>query len=392
MYASLKDYSRQFAIIFKQIHQYYERDPDANSISKDILLGILQQKVTNKKHYEEFALLVEEASNMNTSTVNMDELILSAKKNEVGFKLASALTNKEEGVFPLIEEYTHLHNLSTLEELGNSSAEVITFDMIDSVFDKKFSKKGTLTFYPLAIDQKIEGRLHPEDHVVVFGRPNIGKSAFNITASCGFARQGAKGIYFINEDAADSIYPRLVYNLAGMSVYDVEASTDAYRKARDLAYERGLENIILIKLSPGTLQEMESYIDKLSPAWIITDQMRNLSMKGADSKTLQLEYATSGIRNLASKYRLIALSVTQAGDSAEGKSVLGMGDVDFSNTGVAAQCDLMLGIGASEQQIRENIRVINICKNKLTGWHGQVITRIDPLLSRYLSSNNNNWS
>ena len=382
-YCKLKDYARDFQIVFREVEGYYARDSSANSIDPSILIQFLEQKLTNKKHLEQFSLLINEAAAMEVSTINMDELILKAKMNEVGFKLASALTNREDGVMPLMEEYTHLHNLTTLEEIDNNYAEVLTSENFEEIFTKRASHEGTLRFYPLVIDSRIETRLAPEHHVVTFGRPNMGKSAFNITVACGFARQGARGIYFINEDAASDIYARLVYNLSGMNVYEVEAD---FHRAREIAMLRGLGNIILIKLSPGTLKEIESYVDKLKPAWIVVDQLRNLTMK-ADSKTLQLEYATSGIRNVASKYKIIAVSTTQAGDSAEGKSIIVPGDVDYSNTGVVAQCDLMIGIGASEQQLRENIRVLNICKNKMTGWHGPVVSRLDPALSRYLSVN-----
>lgn len=362
---------------------WYSRDDSIPAVDVDMLIKLLEQKVTNKKHLEQFALLVMEAAAMDVSTVNMNELILKTKMNEVGFKLASALTNREDGVIPLVEEYTRLHNLTAIDELDNKHVEIITHDSFDEVFTKRIAHEGTLKLYPLVLNDKIETRLAPEHHVVTFGRPNIGKTAANITIACGFSRQDAPGIYFLNEDAADDVYARMVYHLSGMNVYEVEAD---YRKARDLAMERGLGNITLIKLSPGTLSEIEGYVDKLAPKWIMVDQLRNLTMK-ADSKTLQLEYATSGVRNIASKYKIIAVSTTQAGDSAEGKSVITPTDVDFSNTGVVAQCDLMIGIGASAQQEQEDIRVLNICKNKLTGWHGQVIARIDRPLSRYLSRN-----
>ena len=146
----------------------------------------------------------------------------------------------------------------------------------------------------------------------------------------------------------------------------------------------GLEYIRLVSMAPGNLKQIEAFADKFRPAWMIVDQLRNLDVK-VENKVLQLEYAATGLRNIAKKYNLLMVSSTQAGDSGEGKKLLTMGDVDFSNTGVAAQADVLVGIGGDPLDVAEGRRIINISKNKLSGVHQNFPVKLLPQLSRYLS-------
>jgi hypothetical protein len=103
-----------------------------------------------------------------------------------------------------------------------------------------------------------------------------------------------------------------------------------------------------------------------------------------DSLTRQLEKAAMAARNLGKKHGAMVMSVTQAGDSASGKAILEMGDVDSSNTGIPAQADVMVGIGASMEDIEMGRRVISLPKNKRSGQHGYFPVRVDPTRSRIL--------
>jgi hypothetical protein len=99
----------------------------------------------------------------------------------------------------------------------------------------------------------------------------------------------------------------------------------------------------------------------------------------------QLEAAATAIRNIGKQANVLAVSVTQAGDSASDKLILDQGDVDFSNTGIPAQADLMVGIGVDAQHEAEGIRVFNLPKNKIGGVHEHFPVRIYTQLSRVVS-------
>ncbi len=82
---------------------------------------------------------------------------------------------------------------------------------------------------------------------------------------------------------------------------------------------------------------------------------------------------------------MLTLSVTQAGDSASGKLVLETGDVDFSNVGIPAQADVMVGIGFDATFEAEGLRNISLPKNKISGRHENFPVRIVPQLSRFIT-------
>lgn len=152
-------------------------------------------------------------------------------------------------------------------------------------------------------------------------------TALILTMACGFAKQGARGIVFNNEERIERLRMRALCCCTGMTKIEILADP---QRAKALAEENGYHNIIFISLSPGTLGQIDSFVDKYQPAWIVVDQIRNLAMK-SENRTNQLEAAATGVRNIGKKYNVITISVTQAGDSAEGKAVLEMGDVDNSN-------------------------------------------------------------
>lgn len=641
-YITAKNYSREFQILIGKIKEYYDKDADAQHVVKEVFLGLLEGAVPNKKHLENFTNILNEAEGMDTSNANTQELILKAKLNEVGNKLSIALVNGDETVSKLLEEYRELRNYTTLEELTQAGTEMLTVDDLDRVLQRVVNKEGQAIVYPLAFNERLNGRAAGGHHIVTFARPecvdgetkirikynpdsvssrvmsvkkffnrfhgshwlkgkgpyqiqstadgkmfynevedvvssgmkecfkvtvasgksvtatadhvmltadgdvklgelklgdrlvvdapaikvplkrkehctklphspyrtrviagqtyhrvknhrlvydaalngysasdflrrlklggddelvfsdidldihhkngdheddspdnlqlltraehsaihaaagdcgnahrvclsevvsieyvgvrecfdicmndkannfrvndgiyvhNCGKTAFNITMACGFARQQLPGIYFINEDRVEDIYVRLISNLTGLSLHEIEQNPG---KATQMARDHGLEFIRLISLAPGTPAQVEAFVDKYRPFWMVMDQLRNLNMKEAN-KVLQLEYATSAMRNVAKKYNVLVISSTQAGDSAENKKLLTMGDVDYSNTGVAAQADVLVGIGGDPLDMQEGRRIINISKNKLSGRHENFPVKIVPSLSRYLS-------
>lgn len=381
-YITLKDYSREFQIIIAAINNYYQRDNAAASINRELLLGLLAETVSNKKHLDRFTQIVDTAIAADTSVINVDELILKSKQNEVADKLAVALSNRDD-TSKLLEEYNHIRNMTSLEELNASGAEILTHEDIDRILAGAANREGRYKLYPLALNERLDGRAGGGHHIVTFARPEMGKTALNLTIAGGFARQGAEGIYFINEDKVEDLDMRLICNLSGMT--DRQAFADPARAKRK-ALDNGAEHIRVISLSPGTLREVEAFCDKYKPKWIVMDQLRNLAMKEAN-KVLQLEYATTGLRNVAKKFDTIVVSTTQAGDSAEGKALLTMGDVDFSNTGVAAQADVLVGMGATAADAERGIRMLNLSKNKLTGRHEAFPIKLLPQLSRYVSMN-----
>lgn len=371
-------YSPEFRILTEKIDDYYKRDEDAQSVEQSLLIGLIDATVSNDKHKARFTQLIEEAFAVDTSVANTNDLILQAKRSEVGDKLAVKLVNRED-VDEELAEYVHLHGLVSMEEFLTGESSVLTGADAASVLDYLRTQQGTFKLRPPRLNEALEEGLMEGHAIIVLARPEIGKSAFAVTNACGWAMDGKKVGYFINEDPEKLIQLRAMSCLSGMTKLEMYENPE---KALALARRRGLDNLTVIPLYPGNLSEIDAFIDKYGFDAIVVDQLRNLKVK-SENRTGQLEAAAQGIRDLGKKYNIVTMGFTQAGESAEGKAILDMSDVDSSKTGIPSACDLLIGIGATEEHKATNIRVFSLSKNKVSGWHGNFPARINPFLSRY---------
>ena len=378
-----KSYSKPFQVVMSKIGEYYARDADAEAVMPDVLLGQIADSIRNEKHVTTFTNLVEESLASSSSDSNVRAMVLLAKQQEVGDRLAIALTSglSEGNIGDLHHEYGKLREMTSLDELTEQGLEVYEAIDLSQLISVETDPKSLIRIYPQSLNDRLEGGAKRGHHIVVFARPESGKTAFCVNVAGGIARQGFKVLYFINEDRPQDILIRIISNLSGMTKFQIQQNPD---KAQALARENGFDNIVVVSMAPGTPAQIEEYIEKYGPDAIIVDQLRNLKVR-ADNRVNQLEYAATEVRRIAKKWNVLAISVTQAGDSAEGKAVLDMGDVDFSNTGIPAQADVMVGIGMDASLEAEGLRTISLPKNKVSGIHDNFPVRITPQLSRITS-------
>lgn len=374
-------YSKPFQILMKRIEEYYARDAECVVVDHAVLLAQVAETIRNEKHVARFTELVAESLAGDSSDANVRAIVLLAKQQEVGDALAQALAmdSTQARVDDLIAELTHLRSLTNLDELAGEGIEVFKAVDLAEMVAREFNPEGLIKLYPGSLNERLDGGLREGHHVVVFAPVEAGKTAFCINADCGFAKQGVESLYFINEDRAADIMLRHVSCLSGMNKYQILAEPE---KAQRLAMDNGLNNITIISCSPGSPEQIEQAIEEHKPRAIIVDQLRNLKVK-AESRVNQLEAAATAVRNLSKKYGVLTLSVTQAADSASGKLILDTGDVDFSNVGIPAQADVMVGIGMDATFEAESLRNISLPKNKISGKHDNFPVKIVPQLSRF---------
>jgi RecA-family ATPase len=195
----------------------------------------------------------------------------------------------------------------------------------------------------------------------------------------GFLRQEKVVLYVGNEDPMLDITIRVVSRLTGLTKYEIYDDLDGAHQA---ACAMGYEDLILAPLAPGTPREIEALVTEFKPDVLIIDQLRNLNT-GDDHFVQSLEKAATAARNIAKAHDVLVVSATQAGDSATGKKVLDMGDVDSSNTGIPAQADVMIGIS---DYVDDRGRVtFSLPKNKRSGRHDFFEVEFDTTTSRIRS-------
>lgn len=175
---------------------------------------------------------------------------------------------------------------------------------------------------------------------------------------------------------------RTIARLSKMSKTEILEKPD---EAERRAFERGYGNLVVAGLSPGNFFEIRKLVEKFDPKVVILDQLRNIDV-ASESRVQGLEKAATEARNLAKRYGLVVVSVTQAGESAEGKAILDRSDIDFSKTGIPATADLMVGIGADSAMEQHGLRTISLPKNKLSGNHDFFTVSINPIYGTVESS------
>jgi archaellum biogenesis ATPase FlaH len=225
------------------------------------------------------------------------------------------------------------------------------------------SSANRVALLPEQLNNNLDGGLLKGHHVVVFGPTEIGKSLFLLNAVRGFMEQGLTTLFVLNEEPADDLIERF---LTGVLQKDKHTIRKNHVKAQAAAMAKGWDKVIWAELSPGTLGEVRGLVEKYKPDVLIVDQIRNLDA-GEPNFVRTLEKCAQAMRNFAKKYKLVAISVTQAADSATGKTILGRGDIDSSNIGIPGTADLMLGIGCSLSEEYTGIRTFSFPKNKVSG-------------------------
>jgi archaellum biogenesis ATPase FlaH len=360
--------------------KYYESDPAASSCDIEIIKNRLEREIQSNKLVKVLHGILDTLPDV--SAVNLTAEVLALKRHAIGLKLSSALAAGKDGstVSELIETYVSMvgaGDVAAKEEVVET-----TGISVEELFRSTFNPESLIRIYPKALNERLDGGARPGHHILIFAPTEMGKTLVAINMVAGFLHQKLPVLYVGNEDPAADILLRLGTRLSGMNKYEIR---DNPRKAQDLIDARSASLFTIAPLAPGTFGEIGGLVRKYKPKVVILDQLRNIDVK-SENRTQALEKAATEARNLAKRYGLVVISIAQAGDSASGKAALNRGDVDSSNVGIPGQCDVMIGVGATEEMERNNSRMFSFPKNKLSGNHNPITVTIDPQLSKVIDN------
>ena len=358
---------------YAAVASFYEADPAAKSADAALLVAGLTTSVRNPKHRKAIATILQECAEANVSQENIRRYLEAAARERVGDALSAALATRRPAadVAALIEQYTNLGDI-----YGEKESDEIDFaDLIA----RRADPRGRIVVTPRSLNERLGGGVLPGHNLTIFGRPESGKSALAISMACGFARRRARVLYAGNEDPVDDIALRAVCCLSGRTASEAAADPEG---TAALARSAGGARLIFRDIAPGTLGELERLVRSHKPDVLILDQLRNIGTGRRDGRgdnyTQHLDAVAQGLRAIGKRYQIVTIGVTQAGDSARGKPVLDMGDVDSSNTGIPGAADVLIGVGVTDMLEGAGSRMLSLCKNKLTGRHEHFTVRIDP--------------
>ena len=309
-----------------------------------------------------------------------DDIVKILSERDVAQRIAVEATEIFNGkpadfntILSMIEKYKTGLPSEKLDAVTNDVVELL--DKLNVVSKWQFN---------LTVLKNNIGGIGPGNLMIAFARPEVGKTAFwvsLVSAPYGFAEQGAKVHAFINEEPAVRTQMRAISCFTGYNREQISENTGEAQ----VEWAKIKDNIKMIDTVDWTLDDIDSHCEKHKPDIIVVDQLDKVNVKGTFARTDEkLRAIYTGAREIAKRRECVVIAISQASADAHNRDHISFDMMENSKTGKAAEADLIIGIGnRTSNDPTNNMRVLNISKNKITGWHGDPSCIIDKYLSRY---------
>ena len=293
----------------------------------------------------------------------------------LGFDFVNGTENSLEPLRQLLEDYKDDFTPNLRVDWDDNS--------LDTILDAT-ALESKWTFNISSLARRVEGV--SGGHLVLVGaRPNTGKTSFHasiLAGADGFAHQGAKCIVLCNEEAYTRVAARYISASSNMTMKEV-------RENKALAYKRyePIRKQLLFKDSTGKgMAWVESVVKQEQPDIVVLDMGDKFADISSERSDITLKTAAIHARNIAKQYDCCVIWMSQLSAEAEGKADLNQAMMEGSKTGKAAEADLMILIGKTQQAEGEEedpVRYLNLAKNKLNGFQGKITCVLDGSRSIY---------
>ena len=295
----------------------------------------------------------------------------------LGFDFVNGAENSLEPLRKLLEEYKDDFTPNLRVEWDDHS--------LDTILDAT-ALESKWKFNISSLARRVEGI--SDGHLVLVGaRPNTGKTSFHasiVAGADGFAHQGANCIVLCNEEAYTRVAARYISASTLMTMKEVDENPA-------LAASRYSSINKRIKFKDTTGKNMawvESVVKHERPDIVVLDMGDKFADISSERSDITLKAAAIHARNIAKQYKCAVIWMSQLSAEAEGRSDLNQAMMEGSKTGKAAEADLMILIGKTQQvegEEEDPIRYLNIAKNKLNGFQGKITCSLDGARSLYSS-------
>ena len=276
-----------------------------------------------------------------------------------------------------------------LEQYGDDFTPNLNIQWEDISIDALLSKndlEARWNFGIPSLTRVVEG-VNAGHLIEVGARPNTGKTSFHaslIASPGGFAHQGARCIILCNEEGPHRVGARYLTAATGMTMHQVKENP---QKAHEL-YSPVRKHIDIKDASNRDMAWVESVCKSYKPDIVVLDMGDKFARsQGFARPDEALKANAIYARQIAKSHNCAMFYMSQLSADAEGKVILNQSMMEGSRTGKAAEADLMVLIAKNppiEGQEEEGPeRHLNVVKNKLTGWHGNVTCNLDYKTARY---------
>jgi hypothetical protein len=282
-----------------------------------------------------------------------------------------------EGMNDILQEYSDLVTMADrpdqLQDCAISYEEAMKFRATDSGMP-----------WPLTILNKCIGGIEPSLGLVI-ARPDVGKTSFMLNCMAYWASvlkdTGRQLLYCGNEEGIIGLKARCGVSLLGCDTEWAEQNTEAFGKQ---VMQRSGD---CIRWHGGvkSTRDVETLVKRYDPVVTVLDQLPKFVLPGNKDEGVQgLANVYEWFRFKAKELGTAMFGVAQAGATAHNKQWLMDMDVNASKTDVPGELDWAIGIGFLLETGMENVRFINVFKNKQKyGRKGRAQVKFNPEKCRY---------
>lgn len=239
------------------------------------------------------------------------------------------------------------------------------------------SPENLLKFYIPSLTERVYGA-GPGHNIIIFGRPESGKSSFVANNNIGYLLQGAVVHYFGNEEPGWKIMLNHLRAATSLSDRELHENFKNGVKSYD-AWNKIKGNFKLHDSVGMSVTELNAYAEKYKPDVMVVDQTDKISIEGTyEAGHARLKELYVKTREIAKRHDLLFVSVSQASADAEECRELTYSMLDGSKTGKAGEADIIIGIGRNSATNEDHMRYLTVSKNKVSGWHGMIPCIFQP--------------
>lgn len=252
-------------------------------------------------------------------------------------------------------------------KVEDNDVEFVTTDIELLINEEEVA--GGLKWRLKCLNQSL-GQLRKGNFGHIFARVETGKTAMWVSESTYMAEQVTNPILiFFNEEGGRDVVFRMYNAVTGMTYMEIANNP---KKAKAI-WEQKIGDKIKFIDQPAQVERkaIEKYIERVNPDLIIIDNMDKVKGFVGDREDMRLHEIYKWGREIA-KVQCPVISVGQADATGHNSMYLDESQMANSKTAKPSELDYIIGIGRLDKVGYEDVRYINIPKNKLRGDSGTV--------------------
>ncbi len=238
------------------------------------------------------------------------------------------------------------------------------------------------------------GQLRAGRLCIVGKRPEVGGTSFLCSELTHMVKDlpDDKQILLVhNEEQGDMVGLRLIEAALGVTQADIVA--DPMAADAEMSKFLGTHRIDLLHDTSITTRGIERHLSAGEYSILGINVLSKLQIRTKEEGVERLALIGAWCRDMASRYGVAVVAITQADASAEGERWLHQAQLYGSKTALQGEADILLMIGKTHDPGNEDRRFISVVKNKTGGdsgtdpalSHGRFQVGFDALRSRFQS-------